>query len=210
MTNVVKAFGSSISAMAKDKKGKSEGKKAKIAEKKQKQEKKGVKKEKTKNAKANDSDAEDVDLDAVLAEYAKKQEQFLKVTEAPCDPPRARGSSTLIASPAHDNELFLFGGEFFNGTLATFFNDLYVYLIHRDEWRLITSPNSPLPRSGHAWCRGGNSGGIYLFGGEFSSPKQGTFYHYNDVRLSGLRSNGVNADTRSFGGLTRLAENGQD
>jgi hypothetical protein len=169
--------------MAKDKKGKSEGKKAKIAEKKQKQEKKGAKKEKVKNSKANDSDAEDVDLDAVLAEYAKKQEQFLKVTESPCDPPRSRASSTLVASPANDNELFLFGGEYFNGALATFFNDLYVYLINRDEWRLITSPNTPLPRSGHAWCRGGNAGGIYLFGGEFSSPKQGTFYHYNDVTI---------------------------
>jgi hypothetical protein len=54
-------------------------------------------------------------------------------------------------------------------------------MINKDEWRMITSPNSPLPRSGHAWCRGGNAGGIYLFGGEFSSPKQGTFYHYNDV-----------------------------
>lgn len=164
--------------MAKDKKGKSEGKKAKIAEKKQKQEKKGAKKEKTKASKADDSDAEDVDLDAVLAEYAKKQEQFLKVTEIPCDLPRARASSTLIASPASDNELFLFGGEYFDGALATFFNDLYVYFINRDEWRLITSPNTPLPRSGHAWCRGNS--GIYLFGGEFSSPKQGTFYHYND------------------------------
>ncbi|KAF4625790.1 hypothetical protein G7Y89_g12373 [Cudoniella acicularis] len=166
--------------MAKDKKGKSEGKKAKLAEKKAKQEKKGEKKEKTKASKANDSDAEDVDLDAVLAEYAKKQEQFLKVTETPCEPPKARASSTLIASPANDNELFLFGGEYFNGALATFFNDLYVYMISRDEWRLVTSPNTPLPRSGHAWCRGGNSGGVYLFGGEFSSPKQGTFYHYND------------------------------
>ena len=29
-------------------------------------------------------------------------------------------------------------------------------------------------------CQGGNAGGVYLFGGEFSSPKQGTFYHYND------------------------------
>jgi len=170
--------------MAKDKKGKSEGKKAKAAEKKIKQEKKGEKKEKAKKEKANDSDAEDVDLDAVLAEYARKQEQFLKVIESPCDSPRARASSTLIASPANDNELFLFGGEYFNGALATFFNDLYVYLINRDEWRLITSPNTPLPRSGHAWCRGGNSGGIYLFGGEFSSPKQGTFYHYNDVSIS--------------------------
>jgi hypothetical protein len=151
-------------SMAKDKKAKSEGKKAKLAEKKQKQEKKGEKKEKIKNAKANDSDAEDVDLDAVLAEYAKKQEQYLKVTEAPGDPPKARASSTLIASPSNDNELFLFGGEYFNGALATFFNDLYIYQTNRDEWRLVTSPNTPLPRSGHAWCRGGNSGGIYLFG----------------------------------------------
>ena len=130
--------------MAKDKKSKSEGKKAKLAEKKQKQEKKGVKKDKNKAAKANDSDAEDVDLDAVLAEYAKKQEQFLKVTETPCEPPRARSSSTLIASPSNENEIFLFGGEYFNGALATFFNDLYVYIINRDEWRRITSPNTPL------------------------------------------------------------------
>ncbi|PVH88523.1 galactose oxidase [Cadophora sp. DSE1049] len=166
--------------MAKDKKGNSEGKKAKKAEKKLKQEKKGEKKEKIKKSKAEDSDAEDVDLDAVLAEYAKKQEQFLKVTESPCDPPRARAYATFIASPANDNELFLFGGEYFNGALATFFNDLYVYQINKDEWHLVTSPNTPLPRSGHAWCRGGNSGGVYMFGGEFSSPKQGTFYHYND------------------------------
>ncbi|TVY12736.1 Kelch repeat-containing protein 3 [Lachnellula arida] len=166
--------------MAKDKKGKSDSKKAKLAEKKAKQEKKGEKKEKVKASKSADSDAEDVDLDAVLAEYAKKQEQFLKVTEAVCDAPRARASATLIASPANENELFLFGGEYFDGALASFFNDLYVYMVHRDEWRLVTSPNTPLPRSGHAWCRGGNAGGIYLFGGEFSSPKQGTFYHYND------------------------------
>lgn len=166
----------------KDKKGAAEAKKAQKAQKKVKQEKKGEKKEKAKSSKlGGDSDAEDIDLDAVLAEYAKKQEQFLKVTETPCDPPRARASSTLIASPANDNELFLFGGEYFNGALATFFNDLYVYLVNRDEWRLVTSPNTPLPRSGHAWCIGKNAGDIYLFGGEFSSPKQGTFYHYNDV-----------------------------
>ena len=91
--------------MAKDK-SKSEGKKAKIVAKKQKQEKKGQKKEKVKSSKANDSDAEDVDLDAVLAAYAKQQEQFLKVTESPSDPPRSRASSTLIASPTNDNELF--------------------------------------------------------------------------------------------------------
>ncbi|RKF61953.1 Kelch repeat-containing protein 3 [Erysiphe neolycopersici] len=171
--------------MAKDKKGKTEGKKAKIAEKKQKQEKKkGLKNEKTrKKQKEYDSDSaaedDEIDLEAVLASYAKEQEQFLKVTEiVSCDPPKPRSSASLIASPANSNELFLFGGEYFNGVLATFFNDLYVYLINKDEWRLITSPNTPLPRSGHAWCRGGNQKSIFLFGGEFSSPKQGTFYHF--------------------------------
>ncbi|POS87634.1 hypothetical protein EPUL_000258 [Erysiphe pulchra] len=172
--------------MAKDKKGKSEGKKAKIAEKKQKQEKKrGLKNEKIKKKLEYDSDGaaedDDIDLEVVLASYAKEQEQFLKVTEiGSIDPPKPRSSTSLIASPANSNELFLFGGEYFNGVLATFFNDLYVYLINKDEWRIITSPNTPLPRSGHAWCRGGNQKCIFLFGGEFSSPKQGTFYHYND------------------------------
>lgn len=166
--------------MAKKDKAKKAEKKARTA---QKQEKKAGKKEQ-KNQKrgkdADDSDAEDVDLDAVLAEYARQQEQFLKVTETVSEPPSPRGSATLIGSPTNDNELFLFGGEYFNGALAHFFNDLFIYNINRDEWRNVTSPNTPLPRSGHAWTRGGNDKAIYLFGGEFSSPKQGTFYHYND------------------------------
>lgn len=94
-----------------------------------------------------------------------QQAQFLKVTETPCEPPSPRSSATLIGSPSNGKELFLFGGEYYNGALATFFNDLFIYNIDRDEWRKVTSPNSPLPRSGHAWCRGGNAGGIYLFGG---------------------------------------------
>ncbi|KAL1866912.1 hypothetical protein VTK73DRAFT_4459 [Phialemonium thermophilum] len=168
--------------MAKDRKGKSEAKKAQKAEKKQKQEKKAEKKAKVKASKLDGSDAEDVDLDAVLEEYRRQQEQFLKVTETVLEaPPRPRAAATLMASPTHGNQLLLFGGEYFNGALATFFNDLLVYYIDRDEWHSVTSPNAPLPRSGHAWCRGGNqAGAVYLFGGEFSSPKQGTFYHYND------------------------------
>ncbi|AEO53990.1 hypothetical protein MYCTH_20364, partial [Thermothelomyces thermophilus ATCC 42464] len=168
--------------MAKDKKGKSESKKAKLAEKKLKAEKKAEKKAKMKASKMEGSDGEDVDLDAVLEEYKKEQEKFLKVTETVADgPPRARSAATLLANPCNSNQLLLFGGEYFNGSLATFFNDLMIYYIDRDEWRCVTSPNAPLPRSGHAWTRGGNqSNAVYLFGGEFSSPKQGTFYHYND------------------------------
>ncbi|KAI7974054.1 hypothetical protein EIK77_002919 [Talaromyces pinophilus] len=167
--------------MAKKDKKKSAEKKERNAAKQLKKADKKEKKNKTKGRGGDvDSDAEDVDLDAVLAAYAEEQAKFLKVTEIPSSPPTPRSSSTIIASPANRNELLVFGGEYFDGTLATFFNNLYVYLIDRREWREVTSPNSPLPRSGHAWCRGGNAGGVYLFGGEFSSPKQGTFYHYND------------------------------
>ncbi|KAI0600915.1 WLM domain-containing protein [Biscogniauxia sp. FL1348] len=168
--------------MAKDKKSKSDSKKQKLAEKKQKQEKKAQKKEKVKSAKVEGSDAEDVDLDAVLAEYKKQQEQFLKVTETVLDaPPKPRSSATFLASPSNSNQLLLFGGETWNGAIANFFNDLNIYYTDRDEWHCVTSPNAPLPRSGHAWCRGGNQkDSVFLFGGEFSSPKQGTFYHYND------------------------------
>lgn len=147
-----------------DKKSKTAEKKARVAAK---QSKKLAQKEKKLKAKgqADDSDAEDVDLDAVLAAYAEEQAKFLKVTEVSCGPPSPRSSSTLIASPARRSELFLFGGEYFDGTIATFYNNLFVYQADKHEWREVTSPNSPLPRSGHAWCRGGNAGGIYMFGG---------------------------------------------
>ncbi|KAJ5435042.1 hypothetical protein N7491_005637 [Penicillium cf. griseofulvum] len=132
-----------------------------------KQSKKTAQKEKKSKAKGKDadSDAEDADLDAILAQYAEEQAKFLKVTEVPSEPPVPRSSATVLASPSNRNELLLYGGEYFDGTHATFFNNLFVYLIDRGEWREVTSPNSPLPRSGHAWCRGGNSGGIYMFGG---------------------------------------------
>ncbi|KAK1143318.1 Kelch repeat-containing protein 3 [Aspergillus melleus] len=147
-----------------------------------KQSKKAAKTEKKSKNKGRDadSDVDEADLDAILAQYAEEQAKFLKVTEVVSGPPSPRTSATVLASPSNRNELLIFGGEYFDGNLASFFNNLFVYLIDRGEWREVTSPNSPLPRSGHAWCRGGNTGGIYLFGGEFSSPKQGTFYHYND------------------------------
>lgn len=165
--------------MAKDK----TAKKLRVA---QKQEKKAAQKEKKEKKRPKkhdaDSDAEDdVDIDAILADYAKKQEQYLKVTEVVSEPPPPRSASTIIASPTDAREIFLFGGEHYNGALASFSNDLYVYRIPSDEWRKVTSPNSPLPRSGHAMCRGANNNLLYLFGGEFSSPKQGTFYHYSDL-----------------------------
>ncbi|KAH0551055.1 hypothetical protein GP486_007593 [Trichoglossum hirsutum] len=152
--------------MPKDKKAKQAEKKARVAEKANRKAAQKEKKGKAKGRRPGDeSDAEDIDLDAVLEEYARQQAQFLKVTEVESEPPPPRSSSTFIGSPSSSNELFLFGGELFDGAVAKFYNDLYVYLIDKDEWRVVTSPNTPLPRSGHAWCGGGNDRGIYLFGG---------------------------------------------
>ena len=82
--------------------------------------------------------------------------------------------------PVNTNELFLFAGETFNGSLTTF-NDLNIYNAATDNSRCVTSPNSPLPRSGHWICATQHAGGtLWLFGGEFSSPKQNTFYNCND------------------------------
>lgn len=134
-----------------------------------KQNKKAAQKEKKGKGKNKDadSDVEDADLDAILAQYAEEQAKFMKVTEVVGGPPTPRSSATVLASPSNRNELLVFGGEYFDGNLATFFNNLFVYNIDRAEWREVTSPNSPLPRSGHAWCRGGNTGGVYLFGGKY-------------------------------------------
>lgn len=180
-------------AKGKDKKAKAEHKAQKAA-KQAKKAAKGDKKVKAKTAAQDaDSDAEDnVDLDAVLAAYAEEQARFLKVTEEKCSAPTPRSSCSIVASPSNRNELFIFGGEFMDqaGT-CRFFNDLFVYNINRGDFSLVTSPNSPPPRSGHAWCRSGNTGKIYLFGGEFSSPKQGVFYHFNSMYM-------LDPDTREW------------
>jgi len=169
--------------MAKKDRKKSADKKARVAEKTARKtatkEKKSSKKGAGKDAIV---DADDQDIDAVLEEYARKQAQFLKVTETVLDgPPPPRSGPTLTASTTSASELFLFAGETFNGSLATFFNDVNIYNTATGTWRSVTSPNSPLPRSGHWVCATPHAGGtLWLFGGEFSSPKQNTFYHYND------------------------------
>lgn len=178
-----------------------------------KQSKKAAQKEKRHKTKGRDadSDAEDIDLDAILAQYAEEQAKFLKVTEVVSGPPSPRTSATILASPSNRNELLIFGGEHFDGTLATFFNNLFVYNIDRDEWKEVTSPNSPLPRSGHAWCRGGNAGGVYLFGGEPCASILDEFIltvAYNVQVNFPHQSRGRSIITMTFGISTLPPENG--
>ncbi len=149
-----------------------------------------TKKKKSKKQALEDGDDDDVDLDALLQSYADQQKTFETVTITTChEPPSKRLNATLIASPVHNKrELLLFGGESVNENgLAVFHNELYSYSLDSDTWKRITSPNSPLPRSGHAMCVH-PTGLVLLFGGEFSSPKQSTFYHYGDTWILDAQS----------------------
>lgn len=89
------------------------------------------------------------------------------------------------------------------------YGDLYRYDVDKQEWKLVSSPNSPPPRSSHqavAWKNYLYIFGMFSFfffsssfltvhickplsfyrlGGEFTSPNQERFHHYK-VRVAYL------------------------
>lgn len=159
----------------KDKKAK-EAKKARAEEKQKKNQSKADKK----TAKKADVE-EDDDIDELLLQFQKEQEQFQAVTIETVSKPPPRLNPAFVTSPIRGKrELLLFGGEHTKTGFSHFYNDLYAYTPDNDTWRRITSPNLPLPRSSHAMCAH-PSGVVVMFGGEFSLPKQATFYHYGDT-----------------------------
>lgn len=99
--------------------------------------------------------------------------------------------------------IFFFSDIFYKNFLQTFvYGDLYRCDVEKNEWKLVSSPNSPPPRSAHQAIAWKNS--IYMFGiltssnlyalghisnifrliilcrtgGEFTSPNQERFHHY--------------------------------
>ncbi|PVH16637.1 uncharacterized protein CXQ87_004932 [Candidozyma duobushaemuli] len=164
----------------KDKKSK-EDKKARAAEKQKKNNQKAESKQKKQAKKSGEDEEEDQDIDAILEQYAKEQEELLAVKVDVVDRPSKRLNPAMVASPLQGKrELLLFGGEANENGMARFYNDLHTYTIDNNTWRRYTSKNAPLPRSSHAMCAH-PSGIVVMFGGEFSSPKQSTFYHYGDT-----------------------------
>lgn len=56
-------------------------------------------------------------------------------------------------------------------------------------WRHYSSPNQPGPRSAHQVVADPRQGGLlWLFGGEFASPKQTSFHHYRDLWVFSIAS----------------------
>ncbi|KAF5956212.1 hypothetical protein HYC85_003437 [Camellia sinensis] len=117
------------------------------------------------------------DIDAILLsiqkEEAKKKEIHI---EENVPAPSPRSNCSLNINPLKETELILYGGEFYNGTKTFVYGDLYRYDVEKQEWKLISSPNSPPPRSAHQAVAWKNY--LYIFGGEFTSPNQERFHHY--------------------------------
>jgi hypothetical protein len=119
-----------------------------------------------KSNKSSEFEEPEEDIDSLLNAFEKEQKEKFQVTEETNAPsPSRRANASLSANPVNPSELLLFGGEFFDGQKVHMFNDLYRYNIDKNEWKRITSPNSPGPRSSHQICVI-PSGRLFLFGGK--------------------------------------------
>lgn len=96
----------------------------------------------------------------------------------------------------------VFGGEYEDQSthkVATF-NDMYKFICERSKWIKIDSPHRfefvferfgisfrPTPRSAHQIVYYKRM--LYLFGGEFTSPRQDRFKHFKDLWRFDLETN---------------------
>lgn len=69
------------------------------------------------------------------------------------------------------------------------YNDLIIYNISHNTWTLVDAPGAPPSRSSHAAVSvATDNGQLWIFGGEFASPSEYQFYHYNDLWVFGLKN----------------------
>ncbi|KAL8042532.1 hypothetical protein ABFX02_09G058000 [Erythranthe guttata] len=165
------------------------GKKTKKAGKgKEKTEKKTAKAEEKRSRRDSKKLSPEDDIDAILLniqkEEAKKKEIHIE-DNVPAPSPRSNCSLTI--NPLKETELILYGGEFYNGNKTFVYGDLYRYDVEKQEWKLVSSPNSPPPRSAHQAVSWKNY--LYIYGGEFTSPNQERFHHYKDFWMLDLKTN---------------------
>ncbi|XP_021720227.1 kelch domain-containing protein 4-like [Chenopodium quinoa] len=164
--------------------------------KKQKKPGKGKEKTEKKTAKAEEKKARreskklspEDDIDAILLSIQKEEAKKKEVlVEENVPAPSARSNGSLNINPLKETELILYGGEFYNGNKTYVYGDLYRFDVEKQDWKLVSSPNSPPPRSAHQAVAWKNY--LYIFGGEFTSPNQERFHHYKDFWVLDLKTN---------------------
>lgn len=123
----------------------------------------------------------------------------VEISEAPKPSPRANFSATQVPG----GDIIIFGGEFYDGSQTTVYNDLYRLTpsyppanvaaaldsngkpqVPNWKWKIIRSPNTPPHRCSHQAALVGNQ--IMMFGGEFATSSQ--FYHHSDTWLLNIQT----------------------
>ncbi|KAK9203283.1 hypothetical protein WN943_013537 [Citrus x changshan-huyou] len=165
------------------------GKKNKKAGKgKEKTERKTAKAEEKRVRRETKKISPEDDIDAILLSIQKEEAKKKEVhVEDNVPAPSPRSNCSLNINPLKETELILYGGEFYNGNKTYVYGDLYRYDVEKQEWKVISSPNSPPPRSAHQAVSWKNY--LYIFGGEFTSPNQERFHHYKDFWMLDLKTN---------------------
>ncbi|CAA6659587.1 unnamed protein product [Spirodela intermedia] len=116
----------------------------------------------------------------IQKEEAKKKEVHIQDN---VPGPSPRSNCSLVINPLKLSELVMYGGEFYNGQKTFVYGDLYRYDIDKNEWKLISSPNSPHLEVHTRQLLG------RIICGEFTSPNQERFHHYKDFWRLDLKSN---------------------
>ncbi|KAL9434059.1 hypothetical protein AB3S75_028819 [Citrus x aurantiifolia] len=165
------------------------GKKNKKAGKgKEKTERKTAKAEEKRARRETKKISPEDDIDAILLSIQKEEAKKKEVhVEDNVPAPSPRSNCSLNINPLKETELILYGGEFYNGNKTYVYGDLYRYDVEKQEWKVISSPNSPPPRSAHQAVSWKNY--LYIFGGEFTSLNQERFHHYKDFWMLDLKTN---------------------
>lgn len=153
-------------------------------QKKKRQEQKATSKVAKRISKKDAREASEDNIEAILAEILKKEEQKTAVTVTVCEsPPSPRANFTVTSLP--NGDMVLFGGEYFDGLDTKCFNELFRWNVEKNEWRQIESPNTPPPRCSHQAAFFRNH--LYVLGGEFATTEQ--FYHYKDFWRLDIKTN---------------------
>ena len=100
---------------------------------------------------------EEEDIEELIQEF--KRSQTNNATIVTCAPSR-RANASMITCPVSIN-IYLFGGEFYDGRKTRMYDEFYQYSIDKNEWKRIGLDYSPGPRSSHQMVAFPN-GTLYL------------------------------------------------
>lgn len=90
-----------------------------------------------------------------------------------------RISPSILKHPTRDNELVMFGGDYWDGATSHIYDDLLIYNTAKKAWIKVVAGGGPSPRSSVQGITYKHN--IIYFGGEFASRSLSQYHHFKDV-----------------------------